>query len=255
MPIELVEPRRLYRQVADQLRSLIDQGEYPVGSRLPAERELALQLGISRPTVREALIALEVDGRVRIRVGSGIYVLAPPVETAEAAPAPVAGPFAILEARSLFEGAIAEEAALRATPADIAAIDAALAAMEDADHPGPQTMQLDRAFHTTVAQVLGNDAVTSVVGDLFDQRMNPYFAHLARYFENTSTWQAAHAEHLAIRDRLACGDAPGARAAMQAHLKRSQERFSENFTAVETAKKPRVVPKPSPTGGQRAAVK
>ena len=93
MPIRSVEPRRLYRQVADQLRKLIDQGEFAVGSRLPAERELALQLGISRPTVREALIALEVDGRVRIRVGSGIYVLPQPAEPPPISGSSVAGPF------------------------------------------------------------------------------------------------------------------------------------------------------------------
>ena len=77
MPLEAVEARRLYRQVADQLRALIDSGEYCVGSRLPTERDLAEQLKVSRPTVREALIALEVEGRVRIRVGSGIYVSEP----------------------------------------------------------------------------------------------------------------------------------------------------------------------------------
>ena len=73
MPLEAIEPRRLYRQIADQLRHLIDQGEYAVGSRLPAERVLADRLGVSRPTVREALIALEVEGRLKIRVGSGIF--------------------------------------------------------------------------------------------------------------------------------------------------------------------------------------
>ena len=76
MPIQAVEPRRLYRQIADQLRSLIRGGEYPVGTRLPPERDLAVQLGVSRPSVREALIALEVEGLVEVRGGSGIHVLA-----------------------------------------------------------------------------------------------------------------------------------------------------------------------------------
>ena len=254
MPIETIEPRRLYRQVADQLRSLIDGGEFPVGSRLPTERELAVQLGISRPTVREALIALEVDGRVRIRVGSGIYVLPLP-EVPDQAPHSVAGPFEVLEARALFEGAVAEDAARRANLADIAAIDAALAAMNTTEHPGSETMLRDRAFHTTIAQILGNDAVTAVVGDLFDQRMNPYFAHLAQYFENAETWRAAHAEHVLIRDRIAAGDAAGAKAAMQAHLKKSQERFSENFTALDSLTKPRIPQKRAETGGRRAALK
>lgn len=70
-----VESRRLYRQVADQIRLMIASGELAVGQRLPAERDLAEQLSVSRPTVREALIVLEVEGLVNIRMGSGIYVI------------------------------------------------------------------------------------------------------------------------------------------------------------------------------------
>src|SRR5688500_20072786 len=77
MPLQIIEPRRLYRQIAEQLRGLIRSGEYPVGARLPPERDLALQLKVSRPSVREALIALEVEGLVEVRMGSGIYVIAP----------------------------------------------------------------------------------------------------------------------------------------------------------------------------------
>ena len=75
MPIESVESRRLYRQIADQINRLIDSGEYPAGGRLPSERLLATQLSVSRPTLREALIALEVEGRVEIRGGAGVFVL------------------------------------------------------------------------------------------------------------------------------------------------------------------------------------
>ena len=60
MPLQAVEPQRLYRQIAGQLRTLITAGEWLVGTRLPAERDLARQLGVSRPSVREALIAMEV---------------------------------------------------------------------------------------------------------------------------------------------------------------------------------------------------
>ncbi len=74
MPLQTVEPQRLYRQIADQLRALIGKGEFKTGERLPAERDLARQLGVSRPSVREALIALEVEGWVEVRTGSGIYV-------------------------------------------------------------------------------------------------------------------------------------------------------------------------------------
>ena len=69
MPIQSIEPRRLYRQIADQIRTLIGSGQYPLGARLPPERDLARQLGVSRPSVREALIALEVEGLVEVRIG------------------------------------------------------------------------------------------------------------------------------------------------------------------------------------------
>ena len=70
--------RRLYQQVADQIRALIRGGDLAVGDRLPGERELALQLGVSRPSLREALIALEIEGIVEVRMGSGVYVLPAP---------------------------------------------------------------------------------------------------------------------------------------------------------------------------------
>jgi DNA-binding FadR family transcriptional regulator len=67
MPIQAVEPRRLYRQIADQIRALIAESEFTPGSRLPPERDLARQLRVSRPSVREALIALEVEGLLDVR--------------------------------------------------------------------------------------------------------------------------------------------------------------------------------------------
>src|SRR6059036_1512653 len=103
MPIQSIEPRRLYRQIADQLRALIKAGEFPVGTRLPTERDLAAKLGVSRPSVREALIALEVEGLVEVRGGSGIYVRAPEATAGSKAPEAAAGPFELLRARYVIE--------------------------------------------------------------------------------------------------------------------------------------------------------
>jgi DNA-binding FadR family transcriptional regulator len=230
VPLEAVEARRLYRQVADQLRALIDSGEYLVGSRLPTERDLAEQLKVSRPTVREALIALEVEGRVRIRVGSGIYV-SEPAALASLMPssAVIEGPFELLRAREFIESAIAEQAARVATPEDISRIDASLEAMASVQHPGEASMTHDRAFHVAVAGCLDNAVLVRVVGELFDQRLNPYFAKLAHYFENPESWNTALAEHRAIRDAIVARDAEAARATMREHLVRSQARFAQNF--------------------------
>ncbi|MEQ1955272.1 FadR/GntR family transcriptional regulator [Mesorhizobium sp. CN2-181] len=227
MPIETIVPRRLYRQVAEQLRQLFDSGEFAVGDRLPPERELAERMGISRPTVREALIALEVEGRVRIRVGSGIYVTEP--SRLPANPTTDEGPFELLRAREFVEGAVAEEAALLATAADIAAMDDILVQMEGKAHPNHATLTLDRAFHTAVASTLGNAVLVRVIGDLFDQRMNPYFERLSSYFEDPTTWNAAQEEHRLVRDAIAARDPKAAKRAMQDHLRKSQDRFSVSF--------------------------
>ncbi|EWY37230.1 GntR family transcriptional regulator [Skermanella stibiiresistens SB22] len=229
MPIEAIEPRRLYRQVADHLRDLIDRGEYKVGERLPTERELSEKLGISRPTVREALIALEVEHRVRIRVGSGIYVTEPPAQSPILV-GPAEGPFELLRARAFIESAIAAEAATLVTQADINAMDHLLDAMERSSDAGTKAMVgLDRQFHQTIASIVGNGIILRFAGDLFDQRINPYFQRLSGHFETADTWRAAVDEHRAIRDAIASRDPGAASAAMRHHLQQSQHRFSTSF--------------------------
>src|SRR5438128_3373997 len=111
MPLQAVDSRRLYRQIADQIAALIERGEYAVGERLPPERDLAKQLGVSRPSVREALIALEVEGYVEVRVGSGVYVGGPRTGAAPAALPADSGPFELIRARSLIESECAALAA------------------------------------------------------------------------------------------------------------------------------------------------
>ena len=82
-----VEPTRLYRQIAALIGERIDDGLFPVGTLLPAERNLAQQLGVSRTSVREALIALEVSGKVSIRVGHGVQILPATPQRGRAEPA------------------------------------------------------------------------------------------------------------------------------------------------------------------------
>ncbi len=230
MSLRAIEPRRLYRQVADQIRELIASGAYATGDRLPTERELSERLGVSRPTVREALIALEVEGYVRIRVGSGIYVTRTSGERPAAIDDRIAeGPFEILRARELVESAVAGEAAALAGEADLARLDETLARMAAGPHPSATAIALDRAFHVAVVASLGNAVLERLVGELFDQRMTPYFARLSHYFETDESWRLAHAEHMLVRDAIAAGDRAGATAAMRSHLQASQSRFQTSF--------------------------
>jgi DNA-binding FadR family transcriptional regulator len=163
-------------------------------------------------------------------VGSGIYVNAPPASEQEAHAGPIEGPFEVLRARAFVESAVAEEAARQAKPEDIARLDAVLA---EVDAQGTLNVErwvaLDRSFHRAVAAVLGNVVLLRTVGELFDQRINPYFTQLAKHLENDATWRAAHVEHVAIRDAIASHQPEGARAAMREHLELSHRRFARDF--------------------------
>ncbi|MBB4103662.1 FadR/GntR family transcriptional regulator [Allorhizobium borbori] len=225
-----LEPRRLYRQVAEQIRILIETGELKAGAKLPAERELSERFGVSRPTVREALIVLEVEGYLQIRMGSGVYINRKPQPMTDAVPVDDSdGPFEILEARLLIESGIAEEAARRATPASIARIDDILARMEAGLEKPQLALTCDRAFHTAIADIIGNSALNRFTGLIYDRRMTPYFEKLASYFEGPHTWRLALEEHKAIRDAIAAGNPSAAREAMRQHLTLAQKRFSESF--------------------------
>jgi DNA-binding FadR family transcriptional regulator len=229
MIFSAVESRRLYRQVADQMRGLIERGELPAGSRLPAERELAQMLGVSRPTVREALIVLEVEGFIDIRMGSGIYVTVRKVPPADLPPEDFEGPFELLRARAVVECAVAEEAARLVRPEHIAQMDDNLAKMALALDDCREALALDRDFHVIVSGIIANATLNRFIGSIHDMRMTPYFEKLASYFENKQTWRAAMEEHRAIRDAIAAADPAAARAAMRAHLDQSQLRLSESF--------------------------
>src|ERR1700675_53386 len=153
MPIQIIEPRRLYLQIADQIRSMITVGEFPPGSRLPAERELAKQFGVSRPSMREALIALEVEGYVDVRPGSGILVTMPKGEAPDCSGDE--GPLEILRVRSLIEGAIAAEVAPDIEQKDITTLEQILLAMES-ETTARGRLTADQQFHHYLAARLEN---------------------------------------------------------------------------------------------------
>jgi len=240
MPLQSIEPRRLYRQIADQVRALIRAGEFAVGSRLPAERDLAAKLGVSRPSVREALIALEVEGLVEVRMGSGVYVIeSEPAASARRVESAL-GPFEIIRARQLIECELAALAArAKSTAATVRALREALALMEDDIARDVMPIHGDRLFHLRVAEASENAALLRVVADLFDERNNPLFERLGSHFEGRTSWRAAVAEHRAVVAAIAAKDPKRARAAMHAHLERSQERFAAAWTAEAAGPEPK----------------
>src|SRR5439155_17734053 len=106
-PPRIVLKERLFRRIADHLARLIASGEFEPGNRLPGERDLARQLGVSRPSIREALISLEVAGKVEVRNGSGVFVVRDEPLEAPISPNGDRAYLEVLRARRIVEGEVA----------------------------------------------------------------------------------------------------------------------------------------------------
>jgi len=231
MPIEAIEPQRLYRQISDQLRKLIIEGEFPVGSRLPSERDLSVQLGVSRPSLREALIALEVEGYIEVHMGSGIYVCPPsPAPEGEIDLSTEEGPLELIRARAMLEGEVAYAAAKNGKKAQIDAIEEAFRQMIANTDAGINPLEADRLFHIRVAEATGNSVLVGLVTQLFDARLGPLFDRLHSHFDTVEVWRDAIDEHARVMKALRARDPDMARTAMRRHMDIAFKRYSANLT-------------------------
>lgn len=227
---------RLYQQVAEKLARAIAGGSYKVGERLPAERELAASHGVSRPTVREAIIALELDGLVEVKVGSGVYVAAKPAR----GQTPVAmdiGPFELTEARLIVEGEIAALAATLITDAEVAELTRLLDQMEEGNKVGTGEVA-DRLFHLAIAAATRNSAMVALVDYFWTVRNRSPQCVLMFEKSRAKGYAPVVAEHLAIVEALRARDPVRARAAMREHLSRVLQYLldASEVEALEAAK-------------------
>jgi GntR family transcriptional regulator, hexuronate regulon transcriptional repressor len=207
---------RLYQDLARSLLEELASGRYVVGTRLPAERELATKYGVSRPTVREAIIALEVQGLVEVRVGSGAYVRRLPDD--EAKPGFNISAFELTEARLMFEGEAAALAATQITDDEIAMIEQLVRDIAHENNDPRGTERADRAFHIAIARATRNNAITDAVERLWELRATSPEAALLHEKARTANIKPVVDEHSAILDALRARDPSGARAAMRNHL-------------------------------------
>ena len=217
--------RRLYHQIADKLRSLIQQGDYREGSRLPPERDLAQQLGVSRPSLREALIALEIEGSVEIRMGSGVYVCNRAQRRPALAMSMGESPAELMQARAAVEGAVIVLACVHATARGLASIQESIEGMRADIAAGRDVMDNDREFHVRIAAMSGNSVLVTLVGTLFDQRSGPLASHMRKRLEGQPTWHAALTEHEQIFRCLQSRDPLASEAAMRSHIRAAADRW------------------------------
>jgi len=220
MPGQPEKPQRLYLQVADQLLERIRSGNPAPGQRLPSERDLAEHYGVSRPTIREAMIALEIAGLVEIRLGSGVYVLPGEGKKFPRAEDQGPGPFEILEARRMIEGEICALAAGRISAAQLEELAALLAEMQQENLREDMTEAADQRFHCVIAEASGNSALATTVSWLWQLRNESV---ISTHFHQRVRKEGSRpilADHRAILEALQSRDPAAARRAMARHLQR-----------------------------------
>jgi DNA-binding FadR family transcriptional regulator len=213
--------KRLYHTVANKLLELIDSGVFPPGSRLPGERDLAKRFGVSRVSIREAGIALQAQGRVEIKVGSGVYVL--DRSSLPVYGLPKVGPFELTEARALFEGEAAALAAPMISDEDLVRLERLIEIMTGAveDELGP--VEADAEFHLTIARSTNNHAILFVIDSLW--KMREEASQLQEVYETVchKDHRDREDEHRLILEALKRRDSSAARIAMRAHFSRMIE--------------------------------
>jgi|TARA_R110000868_G_scaffold28142_1_gene105822 GntR family transcriptional repressor for pyruvate dehydrogenase complex len=167
---QVITTDRLYIKIAEQLRGLIKNGVYQPGDRFPAERALAEKLGVSRPTIREAMIALEISGIIEIRTGSGIYVSDKKSVTALEITDKGIGPFEILEMRYILEPEVCALAAVRITDEQIERLNLIIKDMEEEEKQPNPSEKADGEFHMLIAEACQNSAMYLSVKWLWELR-------------------------------------------------------------------------------------
>ena len=216
----MAKEKRLYRRILKQMQLLIDSGEFPIGGRLPPERELAERFGVSRPTIREAIIALEVLDRVEVKTGSGVYVLPYNAKNGDGYDPSITA-FELTEARALIEGEAAALAATMISEDKLRELEESLHLMADESADGSvMSEESDKRFHAIIAQATGNKMLIAVARNLWAIRDNSPLVHRSYQAICELDGDKRVDEHMEILQAIKDRDPSAARKAMHGHFAR-----------------------------------
>jgi DNA-binding FadR family transcriptional regulator len=229
-PSSAVSRQKLGDQVLERLLARVGSGEFAAGSYLPSERDLMEEFGVGRPSVREALQALELMGFLTIVHGEGARVL--PM-TAHTIISQISRSVLLLlsnsdellkylkEARVLFEAAMVRLAAERATPEEIETLRAALARHRDSIADSEKFLETDMAFHNQIAAITGNPIYLAI-----SQAMLGWLRefHLD-VVQTPGAEKLTYAEHARLFKLIAAGDAAAAEKLVTTHIRRASKKY------------------------------
>ncbi|MEZ9819152.1 FadR/GntR family transcriptional regulator [Shewanella sp. 10N.286.45.A1] len=208
-----MKSRRMFWRIVDEIETSIVNGEYAPGSRLPPERELAEKFDVSRPTIREAIIALEVREKIEVKTGSGVYVLH---SAATSDPMSKVNAFELTQARALVEGEIAALAAKTITAQELIELKKTLTMMENSSY----VEEADEMFHQIIAGATRNSALINSFQNLWALRTSSQDIIVDYNSVCSKDNQKTLDEHTAIYEALMAGEASLARQAMHSHFNR-----------------------------------
>jgi DNA-binding FadR family transcriptional regulator len=216
-------PGRRYIGVAQDVLGAVAAGRFGVGERLPTDRELAVQHGVSRATAREAVLALELIGVVEVRHGDGVYLRTGPVRVGGLeSPALGGPPQELIESRRVVEPAVAELVATRIRAEDLEVLADELAEAEEIVRDPlslPRFMELGLHFHSRLAAGCGNSLLTQVVTSFVDAEAHPLWTLVNQHaMGSTEARLGQLSEHQAVFGAVRDGDGAAARDAMRHHL-------------------------------------
>lgn len=229
---------RLYQRLAHILVEQLSSGRYAIGDRLPAERELSVEYNVSRPAVREALIALEVQGFVEVRIGSGAFVRRLPGDS-EDRPEFAITAFELTEARMVFEGEAAALAAIHVSDAELMELKALVDRIGEENLLPDVTEDADREFHRAIAKATRNAAIQMTIEEFWRVRTTSPECALLHDKARRANVRPVVAEHQAILEALSDHDPSAARVAMRAHLSAVMDHllFATEERAIEEARR------------------
>lgn len=216
-PLRRVTRPRLYEEIAERLGSYIKRMDLKTGDRLPPERQLAERLGVSRASIRQATVALEVRGMLEVRQGNGTYLRRPDllgeslselVEKRRRLPE-------ILEAREALECKLAALAAARHTKRDLRAIEVALKHMQEEIAQGGIGANGDAEFHKAITVAAKNEVLTR----LMEQLSGAIHETRIESLSEPGRPPKSLAAHRRIAEAISRGDPHGAGHAMNEHLR------------------------------------
>ncbi|HEX7304482.1 FadR/GntR family transcriptional regulator [Lentzea sp.] len=208
---------RLYEQVLERLREHVTEAGLSAGDRLPAERDLAASLGVSRASVKQAIVVLEVQGLVEARHGGGTYLVrdtldVEPVEQLVERRKRLPD---VLEAREALETKLAELAAERRTDAELEDIRQALVFMGEEIENGANGVEGDRRFHAAVTAA----AHSSLLADFMTTIATQITESRTESLRQPGRPSRSLAQHTAIFEAIVAGDGKKAAAAMRRHVR------------------------------------